>query len=145
MVLALGHGGNWAFYRRLHWRLLVGNIMMQATGTLFLSKTPPLATVATDGTFNLTMLAYDRLGPLKVEAWRVIFAGPVAQAFWKAYKDNLKPGAAIYVELESIRCVAQPLPRSPEFQAQVMHITLARANRDQPTSHAQQQPEATAK
>ncbi len=122
--------------------------MMQASGVLFLSRSAPLATTAADGNFNLTMLAYDRMGPHKVEGWRVTFAGLAAQAFWQAYKDHLKPGAAIYVELDNIRVMAQPLPRSAEFQALVTHITLARANRDAaPQMQPQQQPhtEAAAK
>lgn len=99
--------------------------MMQACGILFLSKTPPTATVAADGVFGLTMLAYDRLGPHRVEPWRLIFTGPVAKEFWADHKASLTPGRPLYAELEHIRCVKLDAPRVPEFQAMVMHMALA--------------------
>lgn len=114
--------------------------MMQAAGTLFLSKTPPTAAQAADNTFGLTLLAYDRLGPHRVEPWRLIFTGPTAKQFWDVHKAALTPGQPVYVELENIRCVKLPEPRVPEFQAMVMHISLApRSNEIATTRESQTQ------
>lgn len=45
--------------------------MMLATGTLYLTSRPPLATKALDGTFVLTMYAVDRINAMQVEPWLI--------------------------------------------------------------------------
>ncbi|EPD40881.1 hypothetical protein HMPREF9702_03450 [Delftia acidovorans CCUG 15835] len=73
---------------------------MKHTGTVFLSRTPPQATHAACGAFQLQLLLYDRLGPHRVEPWRVTWTGNAAQRFWNESKARLVPGAALVVELD---------------------------------------------
>lgn len=108
--------------------------MMRATGTLYMSKARPLPATALDDTFSLTLLAYDRLGPHQVEPWRVIYSGPLAHEFWQQHKDAIKPGTAITVHAERLRCAAQPMPRVTEFQVHATRITLDAAHA-QPMHH----------
>ena len=56
---------------------------MQHTGTLFLSKTRPLAGPVDSGTFQLQLFAVDRIGAHQVEPWRLLWTGPEAQLFWE--------------------------------------------------------------
>lgn len=72
---------------------------MNHTGTVYLSRTPPQANHAACGAFQLQLLLYDRLGPHRVEPWRVTWTGNAAQRFWTENKERLVPGAAIVVEL----------------------------------------------
>lgn len=99
--------------------------MMRATGILFMSKTPPTAAVAADGVFNLTLLAYDRLGPQKVEPWRLIYSGERAREFWDFCEQRIQPGQPLHIEAERIRIVTLPAPKVPEFQAHATRIQLA--------------------
>lgn len=93
---------------------------MIARGRLFLSKTAPLATVAADGTFVLTMLAFDRIGAHQVEPWRITYSGLDAQHWWKCHQADLIAGTPLYVELDRIRTFSTP--RGPEFQSSVVLI-----------------------
>lgn len=95
--------------------------MMRAHGTLYLSKTAPLATVAADGTFALTLLAFDRLGSHQVEPWRITHSGLGARLWWQCYQDEIQPGTPLHVALERIRTFATP--RGPEFHASVVCIS----------------------
>lgn len=99
--------------------------MMRATGILFMSKTPPTAAVAADGVFNLTLLAYDRLGPQKVEPWRLIYSGERAREFWDFCEQRIQPGQPLHIDAERIRIVTLPAPKVPEFQAHATRIQLA--------------------
>lgn len=77
--------------------------MMRATGPLFMGRTEPLATTAANGVFALTLLAFDRMSPQRVESWRITFSGPAAQAFWQQHGPALRrPGQPLRVELERI-------------------------------------------
>lgn len=76
---------------------------MQATGILFIGNTRPLASTAADGTFQLTLLAMDRIAPHKVEPWRITWAGPQAQAFWEQHQAALQSGQPISVQAHGIR------------------------------------------
>ena len=98
--------------------------MMRASGILYLSQTKPLATTAADGTFALTVLAYDRMGAHKVEGWRITWSGADALAWWQSTAPELKPGVALYVELERIRALASRA-QAPEFMARVVLMYLA--------------------
>lgn len=103
--------------------------MMQAHGTLCLSKTKPLATTAADGTFVLTLHGYDRQGAHLVESWRVVYSGTPAKDFWQQHKDRLVPGTPI--TLQAHRVCAQKAVNSPEFLAYATHIALAPLARQQ--------------
>ena len=76
---------------------------MRHTGTVFLSRTPPQASTAACGAFQLQMLVYDRIGSHHTEPWRVTWNGNGAQRFWTEYQQTLVPGAAIVIELERAR------------------------------------------
>lgn len=76
---------------------------MRHTGTVFLSRTPPQASPAACGAFQLQMLVYDRIGSHHTEPWRVTWSGHSAQRFWTEYQQALVPGAAMVIELERAR------------------------------------------
>lgn len=100
--------------------------MMRATGVLFLGKTAPLASVAADGMFTLTLLAMDRIGPHQVEPWRITWAGPAAHQFWSEYGHTvLKPGQPIEVALERIRTFTTGKWSAAESHAHAVDIRLA--------------------
>lgn len=101
--------------------------MMSASGLLLLSKTKPLASVAADGTFALTLLAFDRIGAHQVEPWRVVWSGPAAQAFWRACAQWLVPGQPIRVEVDQLRAfsLCGPHGSAPEFLVRATLIDLA--------------------
>ena len=102
--------------------------MMTAQGLLFLSHTKPLVTKASDGTFALTLLAFDRLGTHAVEPWRVTWSGCKAERFWLIFKDQIKPGQPLTVRCEKLRNFTNGDRRGgPEFVVQATSIELAPA------------------
>jgi len=78
---------------------------MMATGELYLSRTTPVAQVANDGKFVLTLLAYDRQGSHHVYPWRLVWAGREAQTFWDVHRAHLQPGTPLRVDLTQLRLV----------------------------------------
>ena len=112
--------------------------MMQAHGTLVLSKTAPLATTAADGTFVLTLHGYDRQGPHQVESWRVIYSGTPAKDFWQQCKSSLVPGAPITLQAHRLRAAGSGRFGSAEFEAHATHIALTRPARPVSASHQPQ-------
>lgn len=98
--------------------------MMTAHGLLFLGKTRPLVTTAADGTFAVTLLAVDRLGPHQVEPWRITWSGPDAAQFWQERASAMQPGQPLAVELERIRTFTNGR-NAPEFHAAVRALDLA--------------------
>ena len=117
---------------------------MQATGTLYLSKTRPLATVAKDGTFTLTLLAYDRMGAHQVEAWRISYFGPQAQAFWAECADQLKPGQPITTTVGHMRSFSNGRFGTPETTGKVISIRLEPAQTVRKQLSKQEQTQAVA-
>jgi len=97
---------------------------MNTTGTLFLSNTKPLTTVATDGTFALTLLAFDRQGPHTVEPYRITWAGPAAQQFHQVSAASLTPGRALVVHLHRLRSFVNGRNATPEIVCSAKSITL---------------------
>ena len=97
---------------------------MQATGTLYMSKTRPLATVAKDGTFTLTLLAFDRMGAHTTEAWRISYFGLPAKAFWDQHADQLRPGQPITVTAGHLRSFSNGRFGTPETTAKIIEIRL---------------------
>lgn len=109
---------------------------MIAAGTLFLSKTRPLATTAADGSYALTLLAFDRAGAHQVEPWRITYSGQPARAFLQAHERDLQPGQPLDVELERVRVFSTP--RGPEMHASVTRIALLPLRHaNTPTTHHQ--------
>ena len=94
--------------------------MMQHTGPMYLSrKTKPAATRARDGTFALTLLVLDRIGPAlgEVESYLLTWSGPVANAFWDMHGADLTPGTALQVTYEKQRLVTST---GRHVQAQIL-------------------------
>lgn len=98
---------------------------MHAQGLLFLSKTPPKAQRAADGTFGLLIYAYDRIANKQVEAWVVLYTGPRAEAFWADHREQLKPGTAIQITSQRLR--SHTAARAPEIHATACEIEIAPA------------------
>ncbi len=99
---------------------------MRHTGMLFLSRTHPLAGPARCGTFQLQLLAYDRIGPHQTEPWRIVWTGIAAKRFWDQHEAALQPGAVLRVELEAARTHAlYSRPPSAEIHARVVSMELA--------------------
>lgn len=94
---------------------------------LFLSNTRPLATKSADGTFALTLLAFDRVGPHQVEPWRITWSGAKAAAFYNHHGlTDLKPGTPIYINAEKLRNFTNGhCTGGPEFVVKATHIELA--------------------
>ena len=102
--------------------------MMTAAGMLFMSHTRPLVTKASDGTFALTLLAFDRIGTHQVEPWRITWSGGKAEGFWASSKDQLKAGQPINVRVEKLRNFTNGARSGgPEFVVQASSIELAPA------------------
>lgn len=100
--------------------------MMQSTGILFTGKTKPHATTALDGTFALTLLAFDRIGTHRVEPWRITFYGQEAKAFYEATLPALAtPGQPLLVEARALRTFGGGRFGAPEVQATATRIALA--------------------
>jgi len=55
---------------------------MRAQGTVFMSRTRPVADTSADGKFRLVLLAMDRIDSHRVEPWRITWTGEEARAFW---------------------------------------------------------------
>lgn len=112
--------------------------MITATGTLFLGKTAPLATTAAEGTFALTLLAFDRIGAHQVEPWRITWCGDDAKAFWQTHQHDLTVGQPLHACLNRIRTFARS-GHGPEFVASVVLMYLAPLSRHtQQHSHHQE-------
>ena len=99
--------------------------MMQASGIMFLSQTAPQFVVATDGTAELTLLAFDRLGAHQVEPWRIKWTGENAQEFYNLYGPILKPGQPLHVEAKRMRLFTNGRNGGPEVHAIASVIELA--------------------
>lgn len=99
--------------------------MMRANGVLFLGKTGPLAIPAADGTFVLTLLAFDRIGTHQVEPWRITWGGEQAHRFYDENRSLLRAGQPIEVELECIRTFTVGRYGAAESHAKACSIKLA--------------------
>lgn len=96
---------------------------MKAAGLLFMSHTKPLATVAKDGTYQLTLLAFDRMGPHRVEPWRITYSGPAAQAWYDTNGAHLVAGTPLQVKLAKLRNFTNgSRSGGPEFVCDVISI-----------------------
>lgn len=98
---------------------------MQHTGMLFLSRHRPQAAPTLCGTFQLQLLAYDRIGPHQTEPWRIVWSGAAAKRFWEEHQAALLPGAVLQVELEAARLHAlRSKPPTAEMHARVVSMKL---------------------
>lgn len=101
---------------------------MTAQGMLFLSHTRPLIARTADGTFALTLLAFDRIGTHQVEPWRITWSGPKAEAFYNQAGNQLKAGQPINVRVDKLRNFTNGARSGgPEFVVQATSIEIAPA------------------
>lgn len=78
--------------------------MSQFSQTLYLArKTKPQATVASDGTFVLTLLAYNPIHSCARDPWRLIWCGPAAQSWWAQHAASLVPGVQLVAMVDLVR------------------------------------------
>lgn len=104
---------------------------MKAVGAVYLSRLKPHGQTAADGTFLLTMQAYDRQGHKQVQPWRLLWSGLDAKTFWDVHRGQLLPGTAIEVTCSHIRQVASTgRGCGPEIIANVnsLHLLPKAAN-----------------
>lgn len=74
------------------------------TMPLFLDdKSAPVAGVADDGTFVLTLLTYAPIYADIKDAWRLIFAGQAAHDFWQRHAADLVPGVQMLAGVDLVR------------------------------------------
>lgn len=104
----------------------MSTLPVTASGTWFLSsKTKPHATRAADGTFALTLFAFDRQGPHTVEPWRITWSGNDAFDFHQIMAHLLQPGAALRMTLGKVRLFRAPGKHADaEFHAQVISLQV---------------------
>lgn len=98
---------------------------MISTGTLFMSKTAPLATHASDGTFALTLLAFDRIGVHQVEPYRFTYSGPQALDFYQRHSRSLTAGQPLTVSLRGMRTFSNGRNGTCETVCSATSIQLA--------------------
>jgi hypothetical protein len=106
---------------------------MQASGTVYLSKTRPSVQTAGDGTFALQLYALDRIATHQVEPWVLLWSGPEAQAFWSANRHALVPGAGLRVSVERMRThvVGRAMPEIHAVVSDMQLLTRQHAEHDQ--------------
>lgn len=98
---------------------------MRATGTLFMSKTRPEVSRGEQNQFQLVLLLMDNQGAKRIEAYRVRWVGPEAEAFWNAQRNNLVPGAIVEVELTHLRAfTGATYPPLPELRGRVVRAAV---------------------
>ncbi|MDH1700312.1 hypothetical protein [Comamonas terrigena] len=98
---------------------------MRHIGQLFLSRQRPQAALARCGTFQLQLLAYDRIGPHQTEPWRIVWTGIAAKRFWQLHEADLNPGAVLNVTREAARThTLYTRPPTAEVQARVVSMEL---------------------
>jgi len=66
-------------------------------------KTKPVARVADDGTFVLTLLTYAPIYADIKDAWCLIFTGRAAYDFWHCHAADLVPGVQLLVGVDLVR------------------------------------------
>jgi len=98
---------------------------MKAAGELYLSRLKPHGQTAGDGTFVLTLQAYDRQGARQVQPWRLIWAGLEAKTFWDVHRGHLLPGAVLEVTAHQLRqVISTGRDCGPEIIATVKSLYL---------------------
>ena len=112
---------------------------MRAVGAVYLSRLKPHGQTSADGTFLLSLQAYDRQSHKQVQPWRLLWSGPEAKTFWDVHRGQLLPGTAIEVTCSHIRQVASTgRGFGPEIIANVNSLQLLpkAANSHQPNRQA---------
>lgn len=111
---------------------------MRAVGAVYLSRLKPHGQISADGTFVLSLQAYDRQSHKQVQPWRLLWSGPDAKTFWDVHRGQLLPGTAIDVTCSHIRqVVSTGRGCGPEIIASVnsLHLSAIDANSPQNRRH----------
>lgn len=103
---------------------------MHAHGTLYLAQQRQQAGTTRGGAFQVLLLCFDRIGPHRVEPWRLLWAGDEARAWWQAHGAALRPGQPLTVQAQGMR--THVLHGRCEVHASVTALALA------PWKHAAQ-------
>ncbi|WP_157979209.1 hypothetical protein [Rhodoferax ferrireducens] len=99
--------------------------MMSATGTLTLAERELLATVASDGTFVLALLAFDHRDELLPPVpWRITWCGLNAKLFWHINQHAMKAGRVIDIEATRLWPFGNAQLGKHEMHATATRITL---------------------
>lgn len=95
------------------------------TSTMFVAKQRPVAALAADGTFQLTLRLLDRVGPdsRSVESWLVRWSGPSAAAWWRRHGEQVTAGQPLDVVLQRPRLFYS---RHSEFRPAELHAAVRR-------------------
>ena len=99
--------------------------MMTAHGTLTIGKEPPLGTVASDGTFVLTLLAKDEISPTQVIWWRLVWCGLNAKLFYAINQADLLPDTQIDIAAHRVWPLGNNRFGGSEIHATVTHMRMA--------------------
>jgi hypothetical protein len=99
--------------------------MMTAHGTLTIGKELPLGTVASDGTFVLTLLAKDEISQSQVIWWRLVWCGLNAKLFYVINKADLLPGTQIDITALRVWPLGNTRFSRSEIHATVTHMRMA--------------------
>ena len=98
---------------------------MQHTGLLFLSRQRPQAGRTRCGAFQVQLHAHDRIDACQAPLWCITWTGPAALRFWQQHEGQLKPGAALQVQLERARLhTLYTRPPSASVHARVISLAL---------------------
>jgi hypothetical protein len=95
------------------------------TGLFFLARQQPVADVAPDGRFRLTLSVRDRQAEHRVEPYTVTWTGEEARAWWSAHGAQLQPGQPLALELHNPRSYVPSRALAPEIFAAVARCELA--------------------
>ena len=74
--------------------------MIVPTRLYLANKTKPVARVAADGVFGLTLLTCRTRDGRGRDAWLLRWSGPQAQAFWQQDGTDLVPGAELLADVD---------------------------------------------
>ena len=99
--------------------------MMTSTGTLTLGVMLPLGHTASDGTFVLTLMAYDDLTRGTKTAYSLTWCGPQAAQFFQANRDTFAPGDRLQVTVGRIWLLRDRHANTVAAHATVLEMTLS--------------------
>lgn len=90
--------------------------------TLYLAaKTKPQAVAALDGTFVLTLLAYNPVTSHSRDPWRLIWAGEAARTWWAQHSASLVPGVQVVAAIDQVR----PFDAAGRYSGAEIHAAVS--------------------
>jgi hypothetical protein len=97
---------------------------MNAAGTLYLSAEAPIATIAKDGTFVLTLLAIDQFSENLETPWRITWCGSEAAMFWDFSQAYLTENQPLNVRAVDIKTFCNARFGGAEVHAKADRIAI---------------------